>query len=165
MASRAGKTLDYKTKILRVGGIESGSRTDETLTLEGIRSVAADTAVAITGATSLTLKDSGGCFSVAQSSTYDINLPDPTEGPGLSYTFYLTAPGSFAPTITCTGAATFVGSIILDASVVVATGNTLTFASGAALLGDNIEITSISTSLYLVRAVSSAAAGITSTTV
>lgn len=46
-------------------------------------------------------------------------------------------------------------------SVIPATGSTLTFASGAAALGDNIEIISISTTLYLVRAITSAAGGIT----
>ena len=64
--------------------------------------------------------------------------------------------------VSCGGAATFVGTIVNDVtSVLPATGSTLTFASGTAALGDNIEIVSISTSLYLVRAVSSAAGGIT----
>lgn len=84
-------------------------------------------------------------------------------GPGCRYNFYLTGPAANNVTITVVGgAATFVGTIINDVtSVVAATGNTLTFASGAAALGDNIEITSISTGLYLVRAVTSAAGGIT----
>jgi hypothetical protein len=131
--------------------------------LTGARRAANTTAVAITGATVLALDDSGGIFTVAQSSAYDIDLPSPTTGPGLRYMFSLTAPGSFDVTITSLGGATFVGTILNDATVVVATGSTLTFADGVSLLGDNIEIESISTSLWHVRAVASVAAGITAT--
>ena len=121
------------------------------------------TAVAITGATALTLADSGGIFSVAQSSAYDVDLPSPTSGPGCRYTFYLTAPGAFNVTLTVLGgAATFVGTIVNDVtSVIPATGATLTFASGVSALGDSIDVMSIATNLYLVRAVTQAAGGIT----
>lgn len=164
MASRPGKTLDFKNKILAVGGLEPTARESGSISLTGARTLAADTPVAITGATVLTLQDSGGIFSVSQAAAYDIDLPNPTEGPGLSYLFYVTAPGANDVTISVALGATFVGNIIDDTSVVVATGNTLTIASGTAMLGDSIEVTSISTSLYLVRAVSSAADGITATT-
>lgn len=140
----------------------------DALTFEGVASIrgirtSSTTAAAITGATVLTLADSGGVFSVSQASAYDIDLPSPTSGPGCRYTFYLTGPAANNVTITVAGGgATFVGTIVNDVtSVIPATGNTLTFASGAAALGDNIEIISISTSLYLVRAVTSAAGGIT----
>lgn len=120
------------------------------------------TAVAITGATTLTLEDSGGIFSIAQSSAYDVNLPDPTSGPGCEYTFYCTAPGSFNVTLTVDGSATFVGTIVNDVtSVLPATGDTLTLASGVAALGDTIVVKSISTGLYHVQAISSANGGIT----
>lgn len=120
------------------------------------------TAVAITGATALKLSDSGGIFTVAQSSAYDIDLPSPTSGPGCRYFFSLTAPGAFNVTVTVLGgAATFVGSVITEGQIVVATGSTLTFASGVAVLGDSIEIQSIATNLYHVRAVSSILNGIT----
>lgn len=119
-------------------------------------------AVAITTTRVMTLADSGGIFTVAQSSAYDIDLPSPTSGPGCSYFFSLTSPGAFNVTITVTGgAATFVGSIISEGQIVVATGSTLTFASGVALLGDSIEIRSIATNLYHVRAIASALNGIT----
>lgn len=123
------------------------------------------TAAAITGATVLTLADAGGVFSVSQAAAYDIDLPSPTTGPGCKYVFYLTGAAANAVTITVLGgAATFVGTIVNDVtSVIPATGATLTFGSGAAALGDSIEIISISTSLYLVRAVTSAASGITIT--
>lgn len=100
---------------------------------------------------------------MSQAAAYDIDLPSPTTGPGCRYVFYLTAPGANAVTITVTGAAaTFVGTIVNDVtSVIPATGATLTFGSSAAALGDTIEIISISTTLYLVRAVTSAASGIT----
>lgn len=120
------------------------------------------TAVAITGATTLVLADSGGIFTVGQGSAYDIDLPSPTTGAGATYVFSLTAPAANAVTITVAGsAATFVGTIVNDVtSVVSATGSTLTFASGA-LLGDTIIIRSIATNLYHVQAVSAAAGGIT----
>ena len=46
-------------------------------------------------------------------------------------------------------------------SVIPATGATLSFVTGTAALGDTIEIISISTALYLVRAVTSTVGGIT----
>lgn len=132
------------------------------VTTTGLRT-SSSTAAAITGATALTLADAGGVFSVSQAAAYDIDLPSPTTGPGCRYVFYLTGPAANAVTITVLGgAATFVGTISNDVtSVLPATGATLTFASGASALGDTIEIISISTGLYLVRAISSAAGGIT----
>lgn len=129
----------------------------------GLVRKAGSTAVAITGATTLTQADSGGIFTVSQGSAYDIDLPSPTTGPGLSFLFHLTGAAANNVTITVAGgAATFVGTIVNDVtSVIPATGSTLTFASGAAALGDNIEIRSIATNLYHVRAVTSAAGGIT----
>lgn len=131
--------------------------------ISGGRTVAGTTAVAITGATALVLGDSGGIFSVSQGAAYDIDLPSPTSGPGTRFVFYLTGAAANNVTITVLGgAATFVGTIVNEVtSVLPATGATLTFASGVAALGDNIEIISISTSLYLVRAVTSANGGIT----
>ena len=123
---------------------------------------AGTTAVAITSATTLTLADSGGIFTVAQSSAYDIDLPSPTTGAGLRFLFQLVSPGANAVTVTVAGgAATFEGSIQTDAACIVATGSTLTFASGVALLGDWIEAISTGTGKYFIRATSSANVGIT----
>lgn len=121
------------------------------------------TAVAITGATTLKLSDAGGIFTVSQAAAYDIDLPSPTSGPGATYVFSLTGAAANNVTITVAGsAATFVGTIVNDVtSVLAATGSTLTFASGAAALGDTIIIRSIATNLYHVQAVTSAAGGIT----
>ncbi len=101
-------------------------------------------------------------FSVSQAGAYQITLPTPP-GPGLRYQFYLTAPGANNVTIiSAIGAGCFVGTIVNDVtSVVPATGATLTYATGASALGDNIECISISTTLYLVRAITSTAGGIT----
>ncbi len=133
----------------------------EAVAIRGLRHVQT-TAVAITGATTLTLADSGGTFTVSQGAAYDIDLPSPTTGPGCSYYFSLTAPGANNVTITVAGsAATFVGSIVSEGQIIVATGSTLTFATGASLLGDTIEIRSISTGLYSVRAFAAALNGIT----
>jgi hypothetical protein len=120
------------------------------------------TAVAISGATTLKLSDSGGIFTVSQGAAYDIDLPSPTSGPGCSYFFSLTAPAANTVTVTVAGgAATFVGSVITEGKIVVATGSTLTFVSGTCVLGDSIEVRSIATNLYHVRAVSSIVDGIT----
>lgn len=119
----------------------------------------------ISGARLLQLADSGGVFTVSQAAAYDIDLPNHTVGAGLSFRFYLGTPGANNVTITVNGgAATFIGTIVNDVtSVIPATGSTLTFVTGTAALGDNIEIFSLSNTLYGVRAVTSAAGGITIT--
>lgn len=133
----------------------------ESVAVHGLRTKQT-TGVAISGATALTLADSGGIFTVDQGSAYDVDLPSPTSGPGCTYFFSLTAPAANDVTITVLGgAATFVGSVITEGQIVVATGNTLTFASGVAVLGDSVEIRSIATNLYHVRAVSAILNGIT----
>lgn len=144
---------DQSADALVFGGVAS---------VRGLRT-SSSTAAAITGATALTLADAGGVFSVSQAAAYDIDLPSPTTGPGCKYLFYLTGAAANSVTITVLGgAATFVGTIVNDVtSVLPATGSTLTFVTGTAALGDTIEIVSISTGLYLVRAISSAAGGIT----
>ena len=145
------------------GGDGNGTGAKGNVTAVGLVTAVGPTAVAITAATTLTLADSGGIFSVSQAAAYDIDLPSPTVGPGLRFTFYLTGPASNTVTITVAGAAaTFVGTIVNDVtSVLPCTGATLTFVSGVAALGDNIEIISISTTLYLVRTVASTNGGIT----
>lgn len=147
---------------IRAGATVAGTRGQVTVT--GIRT-AGDSPAAITAARVLSLADSGGVFSVSQGAAYDIDLPSPTTGPGLTYDLVLGTAGANNVTVTVLGgAATFVGTIINDVtSVIPATGSTLTFPSGVSALGDNIQIRSISTTLYLVRAVTSAAGGITIT--
>lgn len=132
------------------------------ITTTGERNASAG-ATAITTTRVMTLADAGGIFTVAQSSAYDIDLPSPTSGAGCRYLFQLVSPGAFNVTITVAGAAaTFEGTISNDVdAVLVATGSTLTFASGASALGDWIEAISTSTSKYFIRAVTSATGGIT----
>lgn len=130
--------------------------------LSGLRTAPGTTSSLITGATTLVLADSGGVFTIAQTSAYDIAVPDPTTGGGCVYKFVVTTAGAFNVTISTTGASTFVGTIINDVtSVIPATGSTLTIASGVAAIGDTITITSLSLGLYLVEAVTSANGGIT----
>lgn len=132
-----------------------------TATIRGVRT-ASEQASAITAATTLTLADAGGVFEIDQDAAFDIALPDPTTGAGCRYTFVITDAGSNNVTISTTGSSTFVGTIANDVtSVIPATGSTLTFASGTAAVGDTIEAVSVSTTLYLIRAISSAAGGIT----
>lgn len=131
-----------------------------TNSVEGLRQIPTTTANAITAATVLTTADSGGTFSVSQAAAYAITLPTPVSTEGLVFTFYLTGAAANAVTI-APAAGSFVGTIVNDVtSVIPATGSTLTFVSGTAALGDNIEVRSIG-NLYLVRAVTSAAGGIT----
>ena len=147
---------------IRAGTPVAGTRGQVTVT--GLRT-AQDGVAAITAVRILSLADSGGVFSVSQGAAYDIDLPSPTTGPGLWFDFCLTTAAANSVTITVAGgAATFVGTIVNDVtSVLPATGSTLTFVSGVAAIGDNIQIRSISTSLYLVRAVTSTNGGITIT--
>ena len=120
------------------------------------------TAGAITAATVLTASDmTGGVFSVSQAAAYDIDLP--VAARGYHAIFYLTGPAANNVTITVAAAASsFVGTIQNDVtSTIPATGATLTFATGASVLGDSIEVFGISATLYLVRASTSANGGIT----
>jgi predicted RecA/RadA family phage recombinase len=144
------------------GGEPHGSGAQGVVTAQGLITAAGTTGVAITGATTLVLNDSGGIFTVAQSSAYDIDLPSPTVGAGVRFIFQLVSPGANNVTVTVAGsAATFEGVIHIDGTTIVATGSTLTFATGAAVLGDYIEVISTATGKYFVRAMSSAAGGIT----
>ncbi len=145
-------TWDQSADVLIFGGVAG---------IQNLK-VKQSTAVAITGATSIALADSGGHFSVSQASAYDIDLPSPTTGAGATYFFYLTGAAANNVTLTVAGsAATFVGTITIDGATIVATGSTLTFASGASALGDSIMVRSIATNLYHVVAIASAAGGIT----
>lgn len=125
---------------------------------------ASDTAIA--AAVSLTLGDSGGIFTAAQSSAYTITLPTPSgaAGPaGFEFTIQLVSPGAFDISIVATGC-TFEGIIQNDVtSTLPATGSTLKFASGTAALGDTIRFRSTGAGKYNVLAISSANGGITVT--
>lgn len=143
-------------------GAANGSGRHGVATVTGLQNSSRSSTI-INGARTLSEGDSGGVFTVAQSSAYDIDLPSPTAGAGLRFIFQLVSPGAFNVTLTVlSGAATFEGTIINDVtSVIPATGATLTFASGTAALGDNIEVISTATDKYFVRAVTQAAGGIT----
>jgi predicted RecA/RadA family phage recombinase len=144
------------------GGEPHGTGLQGNLTAQGLIQQAGTTAVAITGATTLKLNDSGGIFTVSQGAAYDIDLPSPTVGAGVRFIFQLVAPAANTVTLTVAGsAATFEGSLHTEGAIVVATGSTLTFVSGTALLGDNIEVISTATGKYFVRAFASASGGIT----
>lgn len=141
---------DQSADQLIFGGVASVS---------GLR-VATSGATAITTTRAVTKADSGGIFTVAQGSAYTVTVATPA-GAGEKYTFQCVSPGAFDVSIVATGC-TFEGTIVNDVtSVVPATGSTLKFASGAAVLGDSIELTSTSTTKFFVRAVTSAAGGIT----
>lgn len=142
-------TWDQSADQLVFGGVASVS---------GLR-VATSGATAITTTRAVTKADSGGVFTVAQGSAYTVTVATPA-GAGERYIFQCVSPGAFDVSIVAT-ACTFEGTITIDGATIVATGSTLKFASGAAALGDNIELISTSTSKFLVRAIGSAAGGIT----
>lgn len=122
--------------------------------------VSSNGATAITTTRPVTRSDSGSIFTVAQSSAYTITVATPTSA-GERYIFQCVSPGAFDVSIVAT-ACTFEGTIVNDVtSVIPATGSTLKFASGAAALGDYIELIATSTSKFFVRAVTSTAGGIT----
>jgi hypothetical protein len=129
----------------------------------GLRTTS-DSASAITGARTLTFADSGGTFLWTQGAGNNIVLPNPTVGAGLSFFFMVGTASANTNTITIAAGATFIGTINNDiAGVVPATGTSLNIISGTAAVGDNIQIFSMSTGLYGVRAVTSTAGGITIT--
>ncbi len=128
--------------------------------VSGVRVVTAG-ATAITTTRAVTKADSGGIFTTAQSSAYTVTVAQPA-GAGERYVFQLVAPGAFDISLVATGC-TFEGTITIDAATIPATGSTLKFVSGAAILGDNIELISTSTTKFLVRAIGSGAGGITIT--
>lgn len=126
------------------------------------------TAGAITGATVLTIADSGGVFTVDQDAAFNITLPDPTVGAGLRFTFILTDVGTNTVSVICSnGAVRFGGNIINDVtsvlSVDIATIISINFVNNVAAMGDTIEFISLSTTQYMVRAVTSTNGGITAT--
>lgn len=127
----------------------------------GVRGAVVKTngATAITTTRAVTRADSGGIFTVAQSSAYTITIATPLAA-GERYLFQLVSPGAFDVSIVATGC-TFEGTITIDAATIPATGSTLKFASGAAVLGDNIELVATSTTKFFVRAIGSGAGGIT----
>ena len=119
-------------------------------------------AAAIAAVTGVTSAQSGTWFTVAQTSAYAITLPTPPTA-GLYYKFAVITAGAFAVTIS-NGSAHLFGTIVNDVtSVLPATGTTLTLVSGAAAVGDTIEIYGLDATHYLVKAVASAAGGITIT--
>jgi hypothetical protein len=126
--------------------------------VSGLR-VATSGATAITTTRAVTKADSGGVFTVSQAAAYTITVATPA-GAGERYLFQLVSPGANNVAIVATGC-TFEGTITIDAATIPATGSTLTFATGAAILGDNIELVSTSTTKFLVRAIGSGAGGIT----
>jgi hypothetical protein len=161
-SANALEILQGSTSYLKFVTTDSAEKIVFGKAVEGLQS-SSSSAAAITAARVLTLADAGGVFNIDQDAAFDIDLPSPTTGAGCRYTFVITDAGANAVTITVTdGAATFVGTIANDVtSVLPATGATLTFVSGTAAVGDSIEIVSLTTGLYFVRAISSAAGGIT----
>ncbi len=116
-------------------------------------------ATAITTTRAVTRADSGAIFTVDQGSAYTITVAQPTHA-NERYIFQCVGPAANDVSIVATGC-TFEGTITIDGATIPATGSTLKFASGAAVLGDNIELIATSTTKFFVRAIGSGAGGIT----
>jgi hypothetical protein len=140
-----------------VASTEPGRGTTQVL---GLTTVPAQ-GTAIAGARVMSLADSGGIFSVAQSGAYPITLPVPT-GAGTRYTFLADGANNDV-TIQAGAGGSFQGTIINGTVAVVAVngGQTKIILEAAGVLGDHVEVISASTTVWIVRAVTSNAAGIT----
>ncbi len=145
-------------------GAATGTGTPGIVRATGLQTRSAS-AAAITAARTLTVQDSGGIFTVTQAAAYSITLPSPaTLGAGLRFTFMLLTNGANTVSIVTPGGITFKGTIVNDVtSVIPATGVSMNFVTGTAAIGDSIEVFSIDAANYGVRAVTSAAGGITVT--
>lgn len=144
-------------------GTANGTGTPGIVIATGLQTKSASS-TAIVNARGLTLQDSGGAFTVSQAAVYDINLPSPTVGAGLRYIFFLNSAAANTVSIKVSGgAATFIGTILSDTNVIPCTGSSINYVTGTAVVGDCIEVYSVAANLYAVRAVTSAAGGITIT--
>jgi hypothetical protein len=118
---------------------------------------------AIAGAVTLTAATSGSTNTIAQTSAYAIALPGASAiTAGISYKFVVTTAGSFNVTIS-DGFAHLFGTIQNAVTSVIGIngGTTLTIATGAARVGDSIEVTYVDATHIYVKAVTSNATGIT----
>lgn len=116
----------------------------------------------VTGAATVSIRDSGAALAVQQSGGgYTITLPLASAMSGCRFTFFVTA--TAAGTTVITNAAGFRGTIVNDVTSVISVNGTtnMNFVGGAAAVGDSIEVFGISPTLIGVRAVTSAAGGIT----
>lgn len=109
--------------------------------------VKSTTGCAISGATTLTSKDSGGIFYVAKTSAYAISLPTPEQG--MKFKFVIQDAGAFAVTIS-TGSADLVGiindagtllNVLADTTItLVATGNVGDYICIDCIDADNVLV-------------------------
>jgi hypothetical protein len=121
--------------------------------------VQSNTAAAITAERVLAAADSGGVFSIAQTSTYGITLPAPAQG--LSYKFVLVAAGAFTVTITATGAYLYGIHHVDGASVSINATTSIVFVSGTAVVGDIVELYGVDSTHWMARIHISATGGVT----
>jgi hypothetical protein len=133
---------------------------------DGSFSLGVPGASVITALKTMTVANSGGAYTVAQSGaagSFAITLPIPAAG--LNYKFMLiqTDTGGGVSIVTNGGSNHFFGNIVNDVTSVlsISTQDTITFVNNASAIGDTIEVTGISPTQWMVRAVSSVNGGIT----
>lgn len=114
-------------------------------------------AAAIATTRSLTVQDSGCCFSIAKTSAYAITLPTPAQG--IRFKFLVLDTGANIVTIS-NGSAHLMGTVSVNNTNVAMTGTTLSLASGGSV-GDWVEFEGIDATHYLVTGACIAAADIT----
>jgi len=153
---------DGRVQCNKAGGLETGKISELTtgagVTCEGLILRGG----AIAAPTTITNGDSGTTYLVTQpgAGTDAITLPDPPL-PGAKFKFAIGTADAGGVTIS-NGSAHLFGTIINDtASVLPATGTTLTFVGGTAAVGDTISIEGVDATHYLVSARTSTAGGIT----
>ncbi len=157
----SGTSADSTTgNIVIAPGVASSEAGRGTTQVLGLTTVPAQ-ATAIAAARVMSLADSGGIFSVAQAGVYQITLPVPT-GAGTRYLFLAADGAANDVTIQAGVGGSFQGTIINGTVAVVAVSTeTKIIFEAAGVLGDHVEVISASTTVWIVRAVTSNAAGIT----
>lgn len=139
----------------------------------------AGAATTIAAATTLTSDDAGKLFLVSQAAAYNITLPPLRDNVGAKFTFVVNVAAANTVVIivpaggTAPSAAPLMGTRFNNTAVAsVASGNRINFITGAAAVGDYVEVTYggwsatvDATNVVPIRAVCSIAGGITITTV
>lgn len=134
------------TSMQKPGDLTVTESNDGTLTTEGLITKSYSSS-AISAARTLTKLDSGGVFTVAKTSAYQITLPTPEQG--LKFKFMILDTGANAVTFT-NGSAHLFGQIQEAGTVPIPmTGTTLT-AKASQAVGDWLEFTGIDSTHYLV---------------
>lgn len=148
------------------GPVESaaGFSVDDTTVINGDGKLLAKVATeTVTATNTITAAESGTTFILSSATEFVSTLPAPAAG--LNYKFIIgAAPSGASYTVVTASSANIIeGTVVVNgASVLGSNEDTITFADGAAVVGDWVEVVSDGTS-WFVTGVGSAASSITLT--